>query len=381
MKKLILPFIMLSQMVWAQNYEAQNQRIESHYNKVRKNKKILCYVQRYGINPIKPITKLKRIGRKHFSQEFEYQLKNQKNIYFKIEIFEKDEQLKTSLSLSKKTFKVYEAKYSNFAQTILYGFNNQFSIKNKLEPTCEFEFAKEKAFQINREKIHISIHPHSFYDYYNKITENINEYTQKYSSVILLEEHNQPRLEVDLKEFFEGLPIEISVPEYQFVNITFDENVKLLASPAGHNDYTLSKKLKALNIYYTGGNHNYCMWNNLRNILKAVLKEKHITTLNIHYDPRAIILQKGGIIKGFTPPIMSRMDADNRLSHYMENYERWTKKYLKTYFEYFQKTFFSLYRDYYNTVNLRQSSDFYNNTVTLKGRGEGDFTINFIYKK
>lgn len=162
---------------------------------------------------------------------------------------------------------------------------------------CEVNFAENKPTIIYG-NTHLNIHPHVNYDPDKLTAPGAEELFNEYPSKIMLEDGNLKGNNADLDEFLTDGSLWLFQGHWVMTD-EYRNYVEYVVSPAGHNRFFWDTK-EAVEIHYTGGNHNYCIWNNARNLLRAYLKSYSSKQVTINYHMDAIVAQWGGIISGLS---------------------------------------------------------------------------------
>ena len=252
---------------------------------------------------------------------------------------------------------------------------------------CKINFAESNKTIINNSsiKLHINVHPHSNYDLFSetiKLTQNMHN-NLKYKSMLLLEEEIDGKGNlVDLSDFLKtGLVPKLPLLSYQ-TEIKIPMTTELIVSAAGHNRYLFNSDLDTIEINYTGGNHNYCIWNNTRKLLTALIRSDSKSSLVINFHTKAIVAQRSGIIDGLS--FKRKAMKDTRLLRTIfDNDTKTAAKYITNYFYYFSTSFINRngFDAHYRTLTISTFSKMplVEKTITLKGNGERDLNIILNY--
>lgn len=152
--------------------------------------------------------------------------------------------------------------------------NRNFVYQNEINKiSCKVNFAMEKKLKItdSDNELHINVHPLDKYDRSKLTLNKVENYygNSSYKSYVLLEEGNFKGNLVDLSDFLDMKEYKLVKNEYP-MSVLIPASVELKVSPAGHNRYDF-RALNDIEITYTGGNHNYCMWNNTREVLMSYM--------------------------------------------------------------------------------------------------------------
>ena len=264
-------------------------------------------------------------------------------------------------------------------------FDNTYEV-NKLY--CTFSVARTTPYQLDNSinDLHINVHPHQSYDSFNETTENVQRILDENvgSNIVLIEEKNNNKGQlVDLTRFLET-GIVPDLPKSPFSTpIDVPLTTELIISPAGHNRYELTKKNGEINITYTGGFHNYCVWNNARNIIRSLLRSESNTKLSINYKLDSMIVQKSGIIGGLSFK-RSQIKNTKLLSNLIKNDPSYMKNYFNNYFQYFTGSFLTgaswgSFTSTFKTMKMNLKSPLGEDSVVINGQGLRDLEIDFNY--
>lgn len=196
---------------------------------------------------------------------------------------------------------------------------------------CEINFAENVPTKIIGDT-HLNIHPHTNYDP-NKLTSaGAQELFETMNSKIMLEDGNLKGNNVDLTDFLNKGTYWL-YQGYWVMNDDYRNYVEYVVSPAGHNRFVWETSFP-VEIHYTGGNHNYCIWNNARNLLKAYLKSYSTQKVTINYHMDAIVAQWGGIIDGLSFS-KSAYNESPLINHLLGPTNDKADKYIEAYHNYF----------------------------------------------
>ena len=263
--------------------------------------------------------------------------------------------------------KKIDRKYKNFA------------FKNELyKISCRVNFAVEEKTPITSDwPLHFNVHPHDKYDVFGETIQNTEKYYNNpaYKSYVLLEEGNFKGNLVDFSDFLEMKKYTL-IKNYYPESVAIPLHVDLKVSPAGHNRYDFKGQGK-VDITYTGGYHNYCMWNNTRRVLMSLMRSKSEAQLNINYDTETIIVNNSGLV-GLNLSSSSMKDG-KLIKTVFANDSKQAKEYTKKYFTYFSDIFFSVYKGMFSKVILRNHSRYGDYEKEIRGQGSRVLEINLNY--
>lgn len=243
---------------------------------------------------------------------------------------------------------------------------------------CSVNFAYAYPFTLNDGDYHINVHPHKIYDWQSLLKTKIENYFSNnlFQSLILLETGNYRGNLVNISDFLNN--IDYRLPQVDYVS-ELDQipEMPLIVSPAGHNRYVF-RATNELNITFTGGNHNYCIWNNTREVLEAFMRSKSNAKITIFYDTHSIIAQAKGI-EGFSFNFPRReINRSNLLKNLLAD-SKTALKYHSSYHRYFKNTFFKEFMGMFKTINLTYQAQGYNQTNVIQGQGQRELEIGLIY--
>ena len=245
---------------------------------------------------------------------------------------------------------------------------------------CQIELAKAKTFNITEDSIHINIHPHPEYDVRRASNPNVQKYLDQdfKQEVILLDDYHLKGNGKSIEDFFENgysnLSRYTSLSEPELV---FADKSPFIIGPAGHNTYNIN--VESLEVVFTGGNHNYCMWNNARNLLDAALVSDTNSVVNFIYDTEAIVVQKGGMLSDLSIS-RSVFKKSNLLKNILNNSSlKERERYLNGYFDYFAESYIKDKKHLFSEIVFNMSG-IIEKSKKVSGNGNKKLTVNFIYK-
>lgn len=376
MLKFILPLLISSQ-IWAQDTASFSTRMAEAYLTTDKNYDISCY---YAFNkkfklitPTGPTIKgtdfIKREfqienGQRTASMVFLLKAVNKK---FQYSILFDNKFVSTS-GLNKREF--YIAPVNNSA------FGSEFETS---QISCGVNFAYAYHYELHDGDYHFSVHPHKIYDWQSHLKIPVERYLNdsKYQSLILLEAGNYRGNLVKIEDFLNNVDYRLPPSNYPSELENVPLTVPLIVSPAGHNRYDF-KAQNEINITFTGGNHNYCIWNNTREVMEAFLRSKSVAKLTMNYDTHSIIAQAKGM-EGFRFNFPKRdINRSNLLKDLFQNHEN-TMSYHASYHGYFKNTFFREFLGMFKTVKLIYRADGYEKSDIISGNGERELEITLQY--
>lgn len=246
--------------------------------------------------------------------------------------------------------------------------------------TCFVEFAIAKAFDIKDSDIHISVHPHRVYDYLGLLTSKIEKYLSfTNENLILLEDGNYKENLIDLNSYLKSKIVNLPINNYKGVDLKINDDVNFVVSPAGHNRYNFLASDR-VTVTYTGGNHNYCIWNNTRRLIEALINSQNTKELEIIYDADATVMQCGrGIINGLGVSCWS-LRKGNLLKDFLEKGSKNVVKYHNGYYSYFANTYFERFKNKFSKVYFDYQSKNFSSSKVILGSGVKELRISIRYK-
>lgn len=278
-----------------------------------------------------------------------------------------DQRHRSESKLSKREFYLAPVNDINFAREF-----------ETSQIVCSVNFAYAYPFTLNDGDYHINVHPHKIYDWQSLLKTKIENYlgNNQYQSLILLETGNYRGNLVNISDFFNNIDYRLPQVEYASELDQVPE-IPLIVSPAGHNRYDF-KAANELNITFTGGNHNYCIWNNTREVLEAFMRSKSNAKLTIFYDTNSIIAQAKGM-EGFSFNFPRRdINRSNLLKNLLANSNS-ALNYHSSYHRYFKNSFFKEFTGMFKTINLTYQAEGYTQTNIIQGQGSRELEISLVY--
>jgi hypothetical protein len=244
---------------------------------------------------------------------------------------------------------------------------------------CSVNFAYALPFVLEDGNYHINVHPHTIYDWQNRLKEPIEKYLsdETYKSIILLEADNVRGNKVNIPNFFAGKEPGLTLPNYpsSLVNVPYE--TPLIVSPAGNSRYDIRAE-NEINITFTGGNHNYCIWNSARHILENLLNSRSSATVNFRYDMSAIVAQVRGVERtGINFP-RSSVARSNLLRDLLSD-KAVQVTYHKNYLHYFSTWLADEYIGMYRTYTVDYEGPGFKEVRTYNGHGTRDLKVTFRY--
>lgn len=244
---------------------------------------------------------------------------------------------------------------------------------------CSVNFAYALPFDLTDGDYHFSVHPQKNYDWQSRLTagieSNLNDPSMR--SVIFLETGNGRGTLVNVNEFLDNK--EPKIPVYQFATALTNvpDDVPLIVSPAGNNRFKI-KASKEINIKFTGGNHNYCVWNVARHVLEDLMNSKSNARVNFNYDMSLLVAQVRGV-EGMNIDFPKGLINKSNLLKDLLTTPQAQKSYHEFYLKYFIDYLAREYKAQYRTYNVQYTAPGFSKTITLNGGGERDLFIEFNY--
>lgn len=247
---------------------------------------------------------------------------------------------------------------------------------------CRVNFAEAYPHVLEDGNYHISVHPHKVYDWQSRLKASIENYLNdpSFTSIIMLESNNRRGDVVNMHQFFDG--VDYKIPPYKKVEsdlVAVPEYVPLIVSPAGNSRFTI-KAENQINITFTGGNHNYCIWNVTRHVIEDLMQSRSSARINFYYDTNSIVAQpKGiegeGLVINFRNKDVSRSNLLKDLLASKEVQSRYHTSYL----QYFRDFLAKQYAGMYKTYKINYKAEGFETSVILEGTGTRNLEINLTY--
>jgi hypothetical protein len=255
-------------------------------------------------------------------------------------------------------------------------FQNEFET-NKI--MCSVNFAYALPVPLEDGNYHINVHPHKIYDFQNRLKDPVEKYLNddSYISMILLEAGNVRGNSVNIFDFFAGKDPGLVMPVYPSTLVNVPLSVPLIVSPAGNSRYEILAE-REINVTFSGGNHNYCIWNSARHILENLLNSHSSAVVNFRYDMSAIVAQVRGV-EGMRLNFPRRNVAKSNLLRDLLSDKTLQNGYHASYLYYFADYLANEYIGMYRTYTVDYEADGFKKTVTFQGKGTRDLKITFRY--
>jgi hypothetical protein len=276
----------------------------------------------------------------------------------------------SSAKLTRRSFYIAPIKDQAFA--------SQFET-SKIE--CQVNFAYALPYVLKDGNYHISVHPHKTYDWQSRLKGSIESYLNDpgFQSIILLETGNYRGELVNINQFLDGVDYKLPPTKLESDLVHVPNEVPILVSPAGNSRYDIQAK-NEINITFTGGNHNYCIWNVTRHVIENLMNSNSEARVNFNYDMKAIVAQPKGIEGEGLVINFNRRDVNrsNLLKDLLSNKEI-QARYHASYLQYFRDFIGKQYSGMYKTYRIHYKAEGFETTVILKGQGIRNLEINLNY--
>lgn len=162
---------------------------------------------------------------------------------------------------------------------------------------CRLEIGHEPFHSFTNSQVHINVHPHQGYDTGDLITDGVRDQIADISKeqLVLLDYVIGSRREPSLNDFFSQANRNFQLSTFfPHADLTVTEETPILVSPTGNNKYNF--QLPKLEVSFTGGNQNYCMWNNTVRLIDGLVSNSANRVLKINYLVDSVVVQKRGIL-------------------------------------------------------------------------------------
>jgi len=378
MKNLILLSLLVSTTTFAQN--SFDERVSAAYRRADNNFDLDCYYRNnkvYGlVTPVSTTTKgsnfLKRDfiisnGQSEVPMTFHVMnVGNKKKFQYNLYI---EHKVVSSGVTDDKDFYIGPVNDNNVT--------NEFQTSKLF---CNLNLAEDAPHTLAEGNVHINVHPHLRYDPRSLLRPAAeSKFTdESIPHILLLESANERDDKVNINDFFQGKSINLKPINYPLSVKAVPSYVNLIVAPAGHNRYVLEAQ-NELNVTFTGGNHNFCMFNNTRHILDSLMMSTSNAKIVINFPVDKIIAQQLGVKgQGIDFP-KSMTKVSYHLKELFKN-EAVALKYHQNYFNHFRGEFLDGYLGQFKSVRLIYSSKLFSQDVVVYGNGtrELDIEMNYI---
>jgi hypothetical protein len=374
--------------VWAQS--SQQERIQSSYQKNNQTYDIYCEVfdTTRTLLQVRPIDKVHFRAGQFLSKNFLLNT-SKGELNFKVVVTpdhsEKRAQFQVTFSQNR-TFKggVEEGAGRLYKKEIkIKDDQSSFYRKHKLNTlSCYVEFAHAPPFEFSDNNLmnHISVHPQGVYDYKRLLKNAIENYfsDDSYQSIVLLEDGNYKENLVKLYDFLVSGNISLPINNYKGIEANIPLDVPMIVSASGHNRYRFNTD-KTVTVRYSGGNQNYCMWNNSRKLIRGLMEGLSSASIEIEFDASANVVQCGrGIIRGIGISCRD-VKKSNTLAAFLNKDEKKALKYHQAYYQYFKNVNIPFYKHRFKKVTLSYESKLLRKRTVISGSGDRELHISFKY--
>lgn len=246
---------------------------------------------------------------------------------------------------------------------------------------CKINFAYAYPEVLRDGNYHFSVHPHKTYDWQSRLKPTIENYLNdsRFSSIIFLETGNYRGELVNINHFLDGINYSLPPNKVDSDLVHVPNETSLVVSPAGNNRFEI-KAERELNITFTGGNHNYCIWNVSRHVIEDLMNSNSEAKVNFYYDTRAIVAQPRGIEGEGLEINFNRRDVNrSNLLKDLLNRNEIQARYHASYLEYFRDFIGKQFSGMYKTYKLNYKAEGFETTVILEGQGIRNLEVNFTY--
>lgn len=246
---------------------------------------------------------------------------------------------------------------------------------------CSVNFASAHPFVLKDGNYHISVHPHRIYDWQKRLKGEIENYLSdpRFTSLIMLETGNYRGNLVNIHNFFDGVNYKLPVNRFDSDLENVPLEVPLVVSPAGNSRFEIRAK-NEINVTFTGGNHNYCIWNVTRHVIQDLLNSNSEARVNFYYDTKAIVAQPRGIEGEGLDINFKRKDVNrsNLLKDLLREKEV-QARYHAYYLQYFRDFLGEQFEGMFKTYKINYKAEGFEKTVILEGKGIRNIEVNLIY--
>jgi hypothetical protein len=244
---------------------------------------------------------------------------------------------------------------------------------------CSINFAYARPFTLEDGDYHFSVHPHTIYDWQSKLKTVTESYLNnpEYKSIILLETGNGRGNLVDVGTFFDERVQALPANNTKTELVNVPGTIPLIVSPSGNNRFEIGAQ-KQISITFSGGNHNYCIWNSTRQVLIGLMNSKSEANVNFIYDTRAIVAQPKGMEGLSLNFARGDVDRSNLLADLLSKTSI-QAGYHFSYLVFFRNLFAHEYSGMYRSFKVNYEAPGYKETFIMQGSGVRDLTVDFTY--
>lgn len=377
MKTLILSLVaVISSPLLAQTFA---ERMESTYKKVDQYYDLECrysYSEQYGL--ITPTTATKKLPQ---SLEREFSLNSGKrSLPLKLVVREKDRRSFEYLIYINNELQIQKAERErefDLAPLKNAALARDFDT-SKIK--CNLNFATDYPIEITDGNYHISVHPHKRYDWLGllkSVTENYLARTDM-KSMIMLEAGNYRGNLVNLGSFLKGESYSLPVNDYPSDLVNVPLEVPLYVAPAGYSRFDFKAK-DEVRVTFTGGNHNYCIWNSSRRLLESYMRSTSTAKIIIDFDAAATVAQQRGMEEMNLSFPRNLINQSNLLKNLLKD-KNIAERYHYSYHNFFKIWFMKEFTGMFKEVHLVYKALHYSEDDVIQGNGERilEIQINYI---
>ncbi len=245
--------------------------------------------------------------------------------------------------------------------------------------TCHVNFAYAAPVKLTDGNYHFNVHPHTIYDNQSRLKAPVEAYLNdpSFKSYIFLETGNFRGNLVNLHNFFANLAPQLPESNLSSDLVQVPLETQLVVSPSGNNRFVIDAD-KEVRITYTGGNHNYCIWNSTRNVLMALLNSKSEAKVVFTYDTQAIVAQQSGM-EGLALDFPRGAVSRSNLLKDLFAQKSLLSNYHFSYLIFFRNLFAKEYSGMYRTFKINYKAEGYNETFVIEGLGKKHVEVDFNY--
>ena len=161
---------------------------------------------------------------------------------------------------------------------------------------CRIAMYYDEPIVIEKSKVHIGMHPHPEFDYTGYTKDAMESYfkDQSFQSFLILDNHTYYQ-SADVEEFLDKTAAHRRKKEHRSKpELYVPDHVKLSVASGGWGFYKF--KTNKVEVIYTGGNMNHCIYNNTYYLIDGFLQYNTSGQLKVIYDLDGIVTQRRGRI-------------------------------------------------------------------------------------
>lgn len=244
--------------------------------------------------------------------------------------------------------------------------------------SCRVNAHRDLPTVLTQKKVHINMHPHSVYDPNGVTLSTAQRYLDdpSFQQIVYIENNDytySAKLDAFIKETSKGSAIaNVSLPL-----VDIPETAEIISASAGHALYKI--EVNNLDVYYTGGNSNYCILNNVKRLIDRFIQHNDSGNLSINFDLDGIVGQDYTWLKG------TAFKGPYKQGYFLRDYFNSNPGFENTYHSAYKAEFTTNHFNMYHKNPLFRTIDFvYNDgksssTTRINGTGSGHFTIKMNY--